>query len=45
MASVTIQQMKDYISKNSSLKFRERLERMSDSQIVAVYHSFLRRKK
>ena len=45
MASVTIQQMKDYISKNSSLKFRERLENMPDSQIVAVYHSFLRRKK
>lgn len=45
MASVTIQQMKDYISKNSSLKFRERLEKMPDSQVVAVYYSFLRRKK
>lgn len=45
MASVTIQQMKDYISKNSSLKFRERLEKMADSQVVAVYYSFLRRKK
>lgn len=45
MASVTIQQMKDYISKNSSLKFRERLEKMADAQVVAVYYSFLRRKK
>ena len=41
VSSMTIQQMKDFIKYRSSVQFGKRVDKMPDSQIIAIYHRML----
>ena len=40
---MTIQQMKDYIKNYSSDQFGKRVDKMPDSQVIAIYHRYIER--